>query len=125
MVECEDSEPSRQWVELMGTRVLKAHLAALIEALPAAKVALGVTHSLEAFAAVLAEAVLTADTKTRYAIVGRTPQGRPMAFGPYATHAAAVKARAKPFPVSLMEMSIWVVPLIAHPAQRGRIDNAV
>lgn len=114
MVEYEIGGAPFEWVPLMGTRVLKVHTEAVKDALPAAKIALQIANSIEAFASVIAEAVVTAaDSKTAYAIVG-IAERRPFVFGPYVTYAAAMRALKKePLPIEIE--GITVVPIHPHP----------
>lgn len=122
MVEHE-ADDSHRWVPLVGTRVLKTHVDAVLEALPAAKAALAMTKEVRSFATVLAEAVVTAaDDKTQYVIVTRTTRMIPVVFGPYVTYAAASKAMSKPFPLRVVE-PISIIPLYKHPMKGITFDE--
>ncbi len=77
---------------VMGTRVLKAHVDAVVNALEDATAVLRGTGDKRAFAEMLAQAAVTAtDGKFACAVIAREG-GVVVAFGPYATASAARKA---------------------------------
>lgn len=101
----------------MGTRVLKHHLQAVVDALPRAVAARRVADNDNGvFAQVIAEAVLSAgDYKTVYCLVMTAPESGSYVFGPYQTLAAAEKAARQGLPTLVEGATVRIKPLIPHP----------
>lgn len=108
---------------MIGTRVLKAHR----EAAKSALLDMGAINiDLEVAAAILAEAVLTAEDgdKTRYVVGERTPQGRAVVYGPYATFNAAQTAITTGAVGTSEGSTAGVWPLVPAPKKKKKGTTA-
>lgn len=101
---------------MAGTRVLKAHLDAIRSLLP-------VLTDEQIFE--VAESVLTAEDgkKTRYCVGTRAPSGSTVIYGPYATHAAALRAVELGAVGTGIENLAGVFPLVPAPKRPPRLKE--
>lgn len=101
----------------MGTRILKAHVDAAMEAIDLAMAAFRVSGR-RAFAEIMAEAVVSAtDGKKSYAVVVR--EGATLwVFGPYLSAGAASKAMERGLVGTSPDATGWVTSLIPAPKLR-------
>jgi len=102
---------------MSGTRVLKVHVEAVLDAIPTAILAMAAADGNRIiFSQVLAEAAITAaDSKTRYCVTIFTPSKERWVFGPYATYKAAEKAIAIGLPMVVPGSGARIDPLIPSP----------